>query len=109
MSLRRATGNDNRDACSNSPAAAEKAVTVGASTLGDERAYFSNFGKCVDVFAPGKFNAFWDNAAAKAIAAAVEVFDSTQHTLSASIHKFIYPKNYGGFKIHIYINIFNRT
>ena len=29
------------------------AVTVGASTLGDERAYFSNHGKCVDVFAPG--------------------------------------------------------
>ena len=49
-----AAGNDNRDACSYSPAAAEKAVTVGASTLGDERAYFSNFGECVDVFAPGK-------------------------------------------------------
>ncbi|KAI0310814.1 peptidase S8/S53 domain-containing protein, partial [Amylostereum chailletii] len=48
-----AAGNDNRDACSYSPAAAEKAVTVGASTLGDERAYFSNFGPCVDVFAPG--------------------------------------------------------
>lgn len=47
------TGNDNRDACSYSPAAAEKAVTVGASTLSDERAYFSNFGKCVDIFAPG--------------------------------------------------------
>lgn len=46
-------GNDNKDACNNSPAAAEKAITVGASTLGDERAYFSNFGKCVDVFAPG--------------------------------------------------------
>lgn len=30
-------------------------MTVGASTLGDERAYFSNYGKCVDVFAPGKF------------------------------------------------------
>jgi cerevisin len=29
------------------------AVTVGASTLGDERAYFSNHGKCVDIFAPG--------------------------------------------------------
>ncbi|KAG6856388.1 hypothetical protein H0H87_005006 [Tephrocybe sp. NHM501043] len=48
-----AAGNDNRDACQYSPAAAEKAVTVGASTLGDERAYFSNHGKCVDVFAPG--------------------------------------------------------
>jgi cerevisin len=47
------TGNDNRDACNYSPAGAEKAVTVGASTLGDERAYFSNFGKCVDIFAPG--------------------------------------------------------
>ncbi|OCF45887.1 cerevisin [Kwoniella heveanensis CBS 569] len=48
-----AAGNDNKDACSYSPAAAEKAVTVGASTLGDERAYFSNHGKCVDIFAPG--------------------------------------------------------
>ncbi|KAI0366725.1 hypothetical protein BV20DRAFT_971453 [Pilatotrama ljubarskyi] len=48
-----AAGNDNRDACNNSPAAAEKAITVGASTLGDERAYFSNHGPCVDVFAPG--------------------------------------------------------
>ncbi|THH26714.1 hypothetical protein EUX98_g7474 [Antrodiella citrinella] len=48
-----AAGNDNRDACNYSPAAAENAVTVGASTLGDIRAYFSNHGKCVDVFAPG--------------------------------------------------------
>ncbi|KZT72431.1 serine-type endopeptidase [Daedalea quercina L-15889] len=48
-----AAGNDNKDACNNSPAAAKKAVTVGASTLGDERAYFSNHGPCVDIFAPG--------------------------------------------------------
>ncbi|KAG2136812.1 peptidase S8/S53 domain-containing protein [Suillus cothurnatus] len=48
-----AAGNDNKDACKYSPAAAEKAVTVGASTLGDERAYFSNHGECVDIFAPG--------------------------------------------------------
>jgi len=48
-----AAGNDNRDACSTSPAGAEKAVTVGASTRGDERAYFSNYGPCVNVFAPG--------------------------------------------------------
>lgn len=40
-----AAGNDNADACNYSPAAAEKAMTVGASTLGDGRAYFSNYGK----------------------------------------------------------------
>jgi cerevisin len=48
-----AAGNDNADSCNYSPAAAAKAVTVGASTLIDERAYFSNFGKCNDIFAPG--------------------------------------------------------
>ncbi|KAK6345378.1 serine protease [Orbilia javanica] len=48
-----AAGNDNADACNYSPAAAKNAVTVGASTLGDARAYFSNHGKCVDIFAPG--------------------------------------------------------
>ncbi|CAE6425211.1 unnamed protein product, partial [Rhizoctonia solani] len=48
-----AAGNDNKDACNYSPAAAELAVTVGASTMGDDRAYFSNHGECVDIFAPG--------------------------------------------------------
>lgn len=48
-----AAGNDNADSCNYSPAAAEKAITVGASTLADERAYFSNFGTCNDIFAPG--------------------------------------------------------
>ncbi|KAH7409879.1 peptidase S8/S53 domain-containing protein [Phaeosphaeria sp. MPI-PUGE-AT-0046c] len=48
-----AAGNDNADSCNYSPAAAANAVTVGASTLMDERAYFSNFGKCNDIFAPG--------------------------------------------------------
>ena len=48
-----AAGNDNADSCSYSPAAADKAVTVGASTFADERAYFSNYGKCNDIFAPG--------------------------------------------------------
>ena len=48
-----AAGNENQDACNTSPAAAENAITVGASTLSDERAYFSNWGKCVDIFGPG--------------------------------------------------------
>ncbi|QIW94761.1 hypothetical protein AMS68_000279 [Peltaster fructicola] len=48
-----AAGNDNADSCKYSPAAAANAVTVGASTLADERAYFSNYGTCNDIFAPG--------------------------------------------------------
>ncbi|KAI5925832.1 peptidase S8/S53 domain-containing protein [Camillea tinctor] len=48
-----AAGNDNADACKYSPASAEKAITVGASALDDSRAYFSNWGKCVDIFGPG--------------------------------------------------------
>ncbi|OLY80655.1 Subtilisin-like protease 8 [Smittium mucronatum] len=49
-----AAGNDNRDACSYSPASAEAAITVGSSDFADTRSYFSNTGKCVDVFAPGR-------------------------------------------------------
>jgi cerevisin len=48
-----AAGNDNADSCNYSPAAAELAITVGASAFDDSRAYFSNFGKCNDIFAPG--------------------------------------------------------
>lgn len=48
-----AAGNEDQDACNSSPASAEKAITVGASTLSDDRAYFSNYGTCVDIFAPG--------------------------------------------------------
>jgi cerevisin len=48
-----AAGNDNADACNYSPAAAAEPVTVGASALDDSRAYFSNYGKCTDIFAPG--------------------------------------------------------
>lgn len=48
-----AAGNDNADACNYSPAAAANALTVGASAIDDSRAYFSNWGKCTDVFAPG--------------------------------------------------------
>ncbi|KAG0030630.1 serine protease [Podila clonocystis] len=49
-----AAGNDNRDACDYSPAGVETAITVGASSLDDSRAYFSNHGPCVDIFGPGK-------------------------------------------------------
>ena len=48
-----AAGNSNRDACSSSPARVPEAITVGATTNEDARAYFSNSGNCLDIFAPG--------------------------------------------------------
>ncbi|RZS57422.1 subtilisin family serine protease [Microcella putealis] len=49
-----AAGNANRDACVESPASAPEALTVGATTIQDARASFSNFGPCLDIFAPGE-------------------------------------------------------
>ena len=46
-------GNSNGDACSQSPAGEPTALTVGSTTSSDSRSSFSNFGMCVDVFAPG--------------------------------------------------------
>src|SRR4030095_13256016 len=48
-----AAGNDNADACNTSPARTPTALTVGATTSGDVRASFSNYGSCVDISAPG--------------------------------------------------------
>ena len=48
-----AAGNENQNACNTSPARAAAAVTVGATTNTDARASFSNYGSCLDIFAPG--------------------------------------------------------
>ena len=48
-----AAGNDECDSCLETPAFAPNALTVGASTKEDQGAFFSDWGQCVDVFAPG--------------------------------------------------------
>lgn len=48
-----AAGNNYSDACADSPASAPNALTVAASTNTDSQAGFSNFGPCVDIYAPG--------------------------------------------------------
>ncbi|KFE66052.1 S8 family serine peptidase [Hyalangium minutum] len=49
-----AAGNDTTDACSFSPARTPAAITVGASNKTDSVAWFSNYGSCVDIIAPGE-------------------------------------------------------
>lgn len=48
-----AAGNSNKNACNYSPARVAEAITVGATTSSDSRASYSNYGSCLDLFAPG--------------------------------------------------------
>lgn len=48
-----AAGNSSADACMSSPAREPLAITVGASIASDAQASFSNFGRCLDLYAPG--------------------------------------------------------
>jgi len=48
-----AAGNGASDACGFTPARTPNAITVGASDENDLRALYSNYGACVDIFAPG--------------------------------------------------------
>ncbi|MCL1038545.1 S8 family peptidase [Shewanella submarina] len=48
-----AAGNWSTNACNVSPAGATKAITVAASDRNDTRASWSNYGSCIDIFAPG--------------------------------------------------------
>lgn len=65
-----AAGNSNTDACSTSPARVSKAITVAATDSTDTRASYSNYGSCVDIFAPGsQINSSWigSNTATKVL------------------------------------------
>jgi serine protease len=60
-----AAGNSSVDACQASPARVTQALTAGSSggnTSIDARSSFSNFGSCVDLFAPGEhITSAWSN------------------------------------------------
>mgnify|MGYP003287269163 CR=1 FL=1 len=48
-----AAGNESEDACTGSPSRVAAAMTIGATDNADRKASFSDFGSCVDWFAPG--------------------------------------------------------
>ena len=51
-----ASGNENNDACNTSPASARGILTANAMNKYDQRAYFSNYGSCTDIYSPGVDN-----------------------------------------------------
>ena len=58
-----AAGNDNSNACNYSPARAANAITVGSTANGDSRSSFSNYGNCLDIYAPGSnITSAWYNS-----------------------------------------------
>ncbi|XP_072042798.1 aqualysin-1-like [Amphiura filiformis] len=68
-----AAGNSNANACNFSPARVPTAITVGATDKYDERAYFSSYGSCLDLFAPGV-----------SITSAWHTSDTATHTMSGT-------------------------
>lgn len=63
-----AAGNSNADACNSSPSSAANATTVAASSSSDAKASFSNYGGCVDVYAPGvNITSTWINSGTNTI------------------------------------------
>ena len=53
ISVSVASGNSGIDACLDSPARVEQAITVNASSYPDAAPAFSNYGRCTDIYAPG--------------------------------------------------------
>ncbi|MEU8526944.1 MULTISPECIES: S8 family peptidase [Streptomyces] len=72
------------NACNYSPARVPEAITVGATDNTDRRASFSNYGTCVDLFAPGvNITSAWkDNDAATNTISGTSM--ATPHTTGAA-------------------------
>jgi len=68
-----AAGNSKKDACRYSPSRVPAAITVGATTSADLRASYSNYGPCLDLFAPGS-----------SITSAWNTSDSASYTISGT-------------------------
>ncbi|HET8951980.1 MAG TPA: S8 family serine peptidase [Solirubrobacteraceae bacterium] len=57
-----AAGNENQNACNVSPAGASAVFTTASSTSTDAKSSFSNWGSCVEAYAPGSsITSTWNN------------------------------------------------
>ena len=79
-----AAGNDSQNACNYSPARTAAALTVGATTNTDARASYSNYGACLDIFAPGSSitSAWYTGSSATAVLSGTSM--ATPHVAGAA-------------------------
>jgi hypothetical protein len=94
-----AAGNANDDACGYSPANAPTAITVGATARDDARSGFSNFGACVDIFAPGSdVKSAWigDDDATRTISGTSMACPHVAGAAAAYLSSAIAPSSAGG-------------
>jgi hypothetical protein len=86
-----AAGNNNASACNYSPARTSNALTVGATDSSDSRASYSNYGSCLDLFAPGS-----------SITSAYKDSDSSTASLSGT--SMASPHVAGAVALHLQLN-----
>ena len=79
-----AAGNDGVDACLSSPSRVAEAVTVAASDRTDTRPSWSNYGACVDIFAPGVSIPSAYNTSSTALASASGTSMASPHVAGAA-------------------------
>jgi subtilisin family serine protease len=97
-------GNSNADACLFSPARVPQATTVGATTITDNRAAFSNYGPCVDLFAPGQNIYSATSTATNAYTTASGTSMSAPHVAgTAALWRHKFPADTAG-QVHAALN-----
>jgi serine protease len=99
-----AAGNSDADACDYSPSGVEFATVVGATDIDDNRASFSNFGTCVDIFAPGvNIKSTWNDGGTSTISGTSMACPHVAGVAARYMSSQTDPANWNPGPVHYYL------